>query len=115
MKTRIATFITAVLMLISITASASITEYQNEASKDVARVLKKELKFPEFVKSNYTDCCALVRIFVNSDGSLTVDCVNSMYDNIREYLTASIEKMGKQEFSKYSGQVLNFKINYKLI
>jgi len=116
MKSRIATFLIAVCMFLTGTAFANQPKSLNsEASKAIAELLKKELKYPKFAKEEKFECCLLVRLIIKEDGSFEVDCANCMNDNIKNHVTAAIEKISKEELKKYAGQEFNYKINFKLL
>jgi len=86
-----------------------------ETSKSVAKLLQKELKYPKFAREENFQCCVLVRLEIQEDGSFTVDCVNCTSKQMKHHVKKAIEQISKKELAKYAGQKFNFKINYKLI
>lgn len=116
MKSRIATFLIAVSMFIVGTAFASTpVTLPNDASKAVSSLLKQELKYPKFAKDEKFECCVLVRLIINKDGSFKVDCINCTSPTMKEHVTNAIEKISKKELAKYAGMQICYKINFKLI
>ena len=103
-------------MFIAGTAFATTPVKQNnEASKAIATLLKQELKYPKVAREEGNECCMLVRIIVNNDGSFTVDCANCTNPLLKTHVTKAIENISKEEFSKYAGQQFSYKLNFKLI
>lgn len=86
-----------------------------EASKAVAKLLKQELVYPKFAKEQMFECCVLVRLIVEKDGSFTVDCINCTSETMKAHVTHAINQINKKELAKFAGQEFSFKINYKLI
>ncbi len=116
MKSRIATYLMAVCMFFGGTAFAvNPVPPKAEASKAVAKLLKQELKYPKFAKELNYQCCVLVRIIIEKDGSFSVDCVNCTSKTMKAHVTHAINQISKKELAKFAGQTFNFKINYKLI
>jgi len=117
MKSRIATFLIAMSMFLAGTAFASNPVKQNnDASKAISSLLKQELKYPKLAKEqNNFECCVLIRLVINEDGSFKVDCVNCSNDSIKTQITKAIERINKEELKEYAGQQFSYKINFKLI
>jgi len=116
MKSRIATYLIALCMFTAGTAFATTPlKLNNDASKAVSSILKQELKYPKFAKEDNFECCVLVRLIINDDGSFTVDCVNCTNTTMKTHVTNAIEKISSKDLAKYAGQQINFKLDYKLI
>lgn len=117
MKSRIATYLIAICMFLTGTAFAvnPVTPPKAETSKVVANLLQQELKYPKFAKDINFECCVLVRLTIEKDGSIAVKFANSTSANMKSYVTKSIEQIDKKEFAKYAGQEFDFRINFKLI
>lgn len=116
MKSRIATTLIALsLLLTSSTFAISPPPYQKEASKAVTELLQKELEYPDYAKRQKYECCVLVQISINHDGSFSVDCLNCRYENMKYHVKKSIEGIHSIELSQYAGYKINLKIKYKLI
>lgn len=88
---------------------------KTEASKAVVSVLKEELKFPEFAKEDNSECCVLVRLIINNDGTFKVDCANSTSPDLKKHVTQAIEQIDKKDLARFAGQTFSYKINFKLI
>ena len=116
MKSRIATFLIAVGIFFTGTVIASNpVSRTNSASEAVSSLLKQELKYPKFAKDEKFECCVLVRLIINKDGSFKVDCVNCTSTKMKEHVTSAIEKISKKELAKYAGMQICYKLNFKLI
>jgi len=116
MKSRIATYLIAMCMFIAGTAFANQPVKNNsEASQAVATLLKQELKYPKFAKDEKFECCVLVRLIINDDGSFKVDCANCTNQLLKTHVTKAIENISKEELKKYSGQQFSYRINFRLI
>jgi hypothetical protein len=103
-------------LFVSGTAFANQPEKNNrEASHAVVTLLKQELKYPKFARQEKSECCVLVRIIINKNGSFKVDCANCMNPSLKAHVTKAIENISKEELKKYSGQQLSYKINFRLI
>lgn len=116
MKSRIATYLIALFIFVGGTASSATPNVINsDASEKVAKLLETELRFPDYARHNNIECCALVRIIINKDGSFTADCVNCLNDEMRRQVIEAVEDIESEDLAKYAGQTFNFKINFKLI
>ncbi|HJN05754.1 MAG TPA: hypothetical protein QF480_03990, partial [Bacteroidales bacterium] len=116
MKSRIATFLIAVNMFLTGTAfAANPVTKTNNASKEVSTLLKQELKYPKFAKDSKFECCVLVRLTINKDGTFKVDCINCTSPIMKAHVTKAIEKISRKELARYAGMQICYKINYKLI
>ena len=103
-------------MFIAGTAFATNPVKQNnDASDVVAKLLKQELKYPKFAREVGNECCVLVRIIINDDGSFKVDCANCPNLSLKTHVINAIENISKEELKKYAGQQFSYKINFKLI
>lgn len=116
MKSRIATILIACCFFFSGTAFA-VTPVTPKAttSKVIANLLKEELKYPKFAREGNFECCVLVRLTINDDGSFSVECVNCTSKEMKFHVKKAIEQISKKELAKYAGQTFSYKINFKLI
>ena len=116
MKSRIATFLIALFMLIAGTSYAVKPVIQkSEASKAVTTFLKQELKYPKFAKKEKIECYVLVRLIINDNGTFTVDCINCTCPLMKADVTSTLENFSNNDLIKYAGEQVNIKLNYKLI
>ena len=116
MKTRIATLLVVLGMLISTLASANEPVPASKAvSKSVADLIKSELEFPDFARESDFECCILVRITILPDGTFNVDCVNCMNSQLKGYVVNEIEDIVSEEHALFSGQTVSMKVNFKCI
>ena len=116
MKSRIATILIALSLLLSFnTFAITPPPYQKEASKAVSELLQQELEYPDYAKEQKYQCCVLVRVKINADGSFSVECLNCKDKNMKYHVKKSIEEVYSQELKQYAGYTVNLKISYKLI
>ena len=116
MKTRIATLLVMLGMLITTLASANEPVPASKAvSKSVANLIKSELEFPDFARESNFECCVLVRITIQSDGTFNVDCVNSMNLQLKNYVINQIEDIISEEHAVFAGQTVSMRVNFKCI
>lgn len=88
---------------------------KSEKSKLVAKLLQKELKYPKFAREEKFECCILVRITIEEDGSFTVDCANCTSTQMKAHVTKAIEQINTKEMAKFAGNQFSYKINFRLI
>lgn len=122
MKSRIATYLMAMFMFFGGTAFAlnpvptpRAETPKSEKSKIVGKLLQQELKYPKFAKAEKFECCVLVRISIEEDGSFTVDCANCTSNQMKAHVTKAIEQIDKKEMAKFAGNQFSYKINFRLI
>ncbi len=116
MKSGIATILIALSMLLtSSTFAIGPPPYQAEAQKAVSQLLQEELEYPDFALKQQFQCCVLVSLKINTDGSFSVECLNCVNDKMKTHVKKEIEEIYMKDFSKYSGCTINLKIKYKLI
>lgn len=116
MKTRIATFLVVLGILITTTASANEPVPASKAvSKSVAELIKSELEFPEFARETNFECCVLVRVTILPDGTFDVDCINCLNNQLKQFVTNEIKDITSEKHMPYAGQTVSLKVNFKCI
>ena len=116
MKTRIATLLVVLGMLITTLASANEPVPASKAvSKSVADLIKSELEFPDFARESDFECCVLVRITILPDGNFDVDCVNCPNNQLKNYVVNEIEDIVSEEHAAFAGQTVSMSVNFKCI
>jgi hypothetical protein len=116
MKTRIATLMMMLGLFIASTAFASEPVPASKAVRQsVAQYVQSELEYPEFAIKEKFECCVLVSLVIQEDGTFEVDCANCVDDDMKEYVIGEIENMQSDKFSLYSGQQVLLKVNFDLL
>jgi hypothetical protein len=116
MKARIATLMVLWVLLFTFSAHAAQPVRASEAvSKSVAELLQKKIDYPDFARIDDFSCCVLVRLTITEEGKFEVTCANCKDDRLEMYVKDNIEKIVSTDFSRYAGQTVSLKINFKLI
>jgi hypothetical protein len=116
MKTRIATLMIMLGLFVASTAFANEPVPASKAvSQSVAKLIQAELEYPEFAIKDKFECCVLVSLVIQDDGSFEVDCANCVNEDMKEYVVGEIENMYSEKFSAYSGQQVLIKVNFDLL
>ena len=114
MKTGIATLLFVLGMFYGYTACANEPVPASKAvSKSVAELLQDNIDFPDFARSDNFDCCVLIRVIIQDDGSFEVDCVNCKDERLKKHVTETFEKLISEEHACYAGQQVSIKVNFK--
>ena len=116
MKTRIATLMIACMcMLTAFTYASEPVPAPKIVSSSIAQLLASEIDFPDFARVNDFECCVLVRLNINEDGSFEVDCSNCRDNQLKRYVEESIKKISAKEFSPYAGQTVSVKLIFRIL
>jgi outer membrane biosynthesis protein TonB len=116
MKTRIATLLVVLGMLIITTSSASEPVPASKAvSKSVADLIKSELSYPDFARESNFECCVLIRVKILDDGRFDVDCANCNHDQLKKYVIETVENIVSEEYALYAGYSVSMKIKFKIL
>ncbi len=116
MKTRIATFLVVLGMLITTIASANEPVPASKAvSKSIAELIKTELEFPDFARETNFECCVLVRVTILPDGTFKVDCINCLNNQLKNFVINEIKNITSEKHMPYAGQTVSLKVNFKCI
>ncbi len=116
MKSRIATILTAMFMFLGGTAFAlNPVNQKTDASKTVAKILQQEIEYPKSAKEDNFECFVLVKIIIEEDGTLTVNCINCTCPTMKAEVVSAIENINSKKLVDYAGQQFNYKLNFKLI
>jgi len=115
MKSRIAT-IFMLCMFVAATAFASEPLPASKAVRNsVVKLVKTSIEYPEFAIEDKTQCCVVVSMIIQDDGSLKVDASNSVSPEMNRHVVNSIEKIQDDNLSPYSGQKVYMKVKFELI
>jgi len=116
MKTRIATLLLLVSMLITATAFASEPVPATKSAKnEVTKLLAEAISYPAFASENNIECFVLVSMIINDDGTIDVDIANCRNCKMKNHVVKSIESFKNEELIKYAGQNVLVKVDFKLL
>lgn len=116
MKTRIATLMMVLGIFIATTAFAKEPVPASKAvSQSVAKLIQGEMEYPEFAINEKFECCVVVSIVIQEDGTFLVDGANSVSDDMKNHVVNTISKMQSDEHSKYANQKVLIKVNFDLL
>jgi hypothetical protein len=116
MKTRIATFLFVLGVCFSQITFANEPVPANKAvSKSVAELLRNNIEFPDFARTDDYECCVLIRIIIQEDGKFKVDCVNCKDERLKAHVIEAVEKLVSEEHGYYAGQQVSLKVNFKCL
>ena len=117
MKTRIATLLFVLGLFLAGTAYASKPVIASrEVSKSVAQQLKKEIRYPQFAIDQKFECCVVVRMLIQEDGTFEVVESNSMSKEMEKHVVKTIQNMkASEELKNYAGQNVLVKVNFVLL
>ena len=117
MKTRIATTMLLLGLFVATTAFSnphSATPSQ-QMRKEIKKQLKQNVKYPQFALDDKFECCILVSITVQNDGSLDVGCANCVSAEMKDYVVTTIESIQSDKLQNYSDQTMLLKIKFDII
>lgn len=116
MKTGIATILFVVGMLCSSIALANEpVPASKEVSKSVADLIQSNIKYPEFAKAENFECCVLIRVIIQDDGSFMVDCTNCIDERLKAHVIEAVEKLVSEDHAQYAGQKVSIKVNFRFL
>jgi len=116
MKTRIATvFLMLGLFLVSTAFASEAPVASKKARKEVAKIIKKEVKYPEFAIEEKFQCCVIVSIVIREDGTMKVDCANCIDQRMKDYVVSTLENLETEELKDYAGQKVLVRIKFNLL
>ncbi len=116
MKTRIAIATMFIGLFFATTAFAgeSIPALKAEATKAVANFLQDEIRYPAFASETNLECTVVVDLTINEDGSLEVNGANGKLGCLKDHVVKAIEESKSKDLTKYAGQDVVLKIDFKL-
>lgn len=115
MKTRVVTFLMLCFFLSATAIAAKPIPASKAVRTSVVELVKKNLIYPEFAIKSKTECCVLVSLIIQDDGSLTVDASNSISPELKNYVVTTIEKLKSDNLAPFSGQRVLMKVTFDLI
>lgn len=115
MKTRIATIMLMLTVFLGTTAFANEPiPASSQVKKEVKQLIQKKLLYPQFAIDNGNESAVFVRLIIDKNGRLTVDCANCACGEMKKYTIKAIERIKSKDLMAYAGQTMNLKISYDL-
>lgn len=116
MKTRIA----ALVVLCGLFLSASVfagepVPASKAVAQSVTKLVQKKLHYPQFAIDKKLECCVMVSVIIDDDGSLRVDAANSVSKELKKYVVKQIEKISSDDYARYAGQSVLVKVKFNLL
>ena len=117
MKTRIAIVTMLLGIFIAGTAFAGepVPPLKAQATKAVAEFLQDEIDYPAFASETNLECTVLVDISVKEDGTLVVNAANCKANCMKDHVVKAIESTKSKDLTKYAGQNVVLKVDFKLL
>ncbi len=117
MKTRIATTMLLLGLFVATTAFSNplSSTPSKQMRKEIRKQVRQNVKYPQFALDEKFECCVLVSITVQNDGSLDVDCANCVSTEMKDYVVTTIENIQSAKLLNYSGQTMLLKVKFDLI
>ena len=116
MKARIATvFLMLGLFLVSAAFAGEAPVASKKARKEVTKIIKKEVKYPEFAIEEKFQCCVVVSVVIQDDGTMEVDCANCVDQRMKDYVVSTIENVHSEKLKEYAGQTVNVRVNFSFL
>ncbi|MDP2723026.1 MAG: hypothetical protein Q8O72_09730 [Bacteroidales bacterium] len=115
MKSRIAT-VFMLCLFIAATAFASEPVPASKAVRaSVVDLVKKKINYPEFAIEQKTQCCVVVSMIIQDNGTLKVDASNSLSPELQNYVVNAIEKIQDKNLAEFAGQKVLINFKFELI
>jgi len=115
MKTRIATLLFVFgLFIVSSAFAMEPVPASKAVSKKVANLIQDELDYPEFAIVDKFECCVVVSVLIQDDGTFDVTGANSISKDMIKHVIKTIEKMEPEDLDKYAGQEVGIKVIFDL-
>ncbi len=115
MKTRIATLMIVLGVFLATTAFAKEPVPASKAvSKSVAKLIENELEYPEFAIKEKFECCVLVSVIIQDDGTFVVDCANCVDKRMKDYVIEEIEDILSEHHAQYANQKVLIRVKFDL-
>jgi hypothetical protein len=116
MKKRIATFL-ILLFTLSITTllAKEPVPASNAVSLSIAELVKSEIDYPDFARTDGFECCVLIRLTILEDGRFEIECANCKDDRLKMHVKDQVSKITSKEHAQFAGQTVALKVMFKLI
>lgn len=116
MKTRIATLVVVLgVFFINIACANEPVPASKAVSKSVAELIQKEMSYPDFAREDDFQCCVLIKVMINDDGSFEVECANCKNEQLKKHVISTVENIISKEHIYFAGNSVNIRVNFKLL
>lgn len=85
-----------------------------EISSSAAKMITEEVYYPEFAIEDKFEGKVALEVEITEDGSFNVTAANSLNEDLKDYVSKTIEDIETSEFKKYAGQKIIMNLNYDL-
>lgn len=109
MKTLIITISLMLLTLIFTSANAS-----PKKTKDINKILQKEIVYPDFAKEQKLEGTVLVSFTVNADGTITINLTNESDPALKDYVVSKLTSLKIIPAKENAGKSYDVKFEFKL-
>jgi len=90
MKTKITKIVSLMLLTVFITGKVNA---KSTNPKDIDKILKKEISYPDFAKQQKLEGIVLINFSVNSDGTISVNLTNGSNASLKDYVVEKLEHL----------------------
>jgi|GEM_PF-2097747 hypothetical protein len=115
MKTRIATIILLCLFGMTTVMASQPVPASKAVRASVVDLVKKNMKYPEFAIDDKTQCCVVLSMVIQDDGTLKVDQSNSVSPQMQNYVVKTVETLKDEKLARHSGERVLMKVTFELI
>jgi outer membrane biosynthesis protein TonB len=85
-----------------------------EISSSVAKMITDEVYYPEFAIDEKFEGKVALEVQITEDGKFDVIAANSVNEELKDYVSQTIENIETTEFKNYSGQKVILNLDYDL-
>jgi len=84
----------------------------SSSSDKLDRTLRKEIRYPEFAKSEQIYGLVMVEFEVLSNGQIQVNEINASHENLGIYVQSELEKIEVNDLSEIGKHYVKFKFRF---
>ena len=106
-----AIMITITSLILLTVISAGSTKAGNP--KDINKILKKEISYPEFAREQKLEGVVLVSFSLNSDGTIKVIMTNESDATLKDYVISKLKKLKMLPAKSDAGKTYDVKFEFK--
>lgn len=92
--------------------SAETTFATSPTSDKLERALRKEIRYPEFAKSEQLFGLVLVEFEVLPSGKVQVNKINTSHENLGAYVKSELEKIQVEDLNEIGKHYVKFKFRF---
>ena len=110
MKTKIILIVGLILLTVAITGKVSAKSID---PKEIDKILKKEISYPDFAKQQKLEGIVMVNFSVNTDGTISVNTTNQSDASLKDYVVAKLRKLRIFPLNDNSVKTYSVKFNFR--